>query len=99
GVQISVQYYDAESHSWNAVAEDFKNYKKINLAILSPSRMFLVASSLGIDNKSEDMSKVSSSPLEYSTMISSGNRAIPEKNTLDIERIRNSIFNFIASKG
>ncbi|CAG8761016.1 35457_t:CDS:2, partial [Racocetra persica] len=42
-----------------------------------------------LENKSEDMTKISLSSLENSTMISSGNRAIPKKNTLDIERIRN----------
>ncbi|CAG8465989.1 25166_t:CDS:2 [Gigaspora margarita] len=87
-VQIRVQYYDAGSHSWDAVAEDFKYHQKIGLAIFPPPR-----------NRSEDMAKVSPSLLENSTVISSGNRAIPEKNTLDIERIRNGIFNFIVSKG
>ncbi|CAG8788757.1 9343_t:CDS:2, partial [Racocetra persica] len=29
------------------------------------------------------------SPSENSTVISSGNRAIPDKNTLDLERVRN----------
>ncbi|CAG8603975.1 15513_t:CDS:2, partial [Racocetra persica] len=43
----------------------------------------------GLKNKSEDMTKVSPSSLENSTVISSSNRAIHKKNILDIERIRN----------
>ncbi|CAG8744738.1 4650_t:CDS:2, partial [Racocetra persica] len=45
----------------------------------------------GLENKFEDMAKVSLSTLKNSTVISSDNRAIPKKNTLDIERIRNGL--------
>ncbi|CAG8704083.1 14643_t:CDS:2, partial [Racocetra fulgida] len=64
GVQILVQYYDIGSHSWDAVAEDFKHHQKIGLAIPPLPRMFLVVPSPGLENRSEDMAKVSSSSLE-----------------------------------
>ncbi|CAG8796047.1 36430_t:CDS:10, partial [Gigaspora margarita] len=94
GVQIRVQYYDAGSQSWDAVAEDFKRHQKTGLAIPPPPRQFPVAPSPDPENKSEDMAKFSPSPPENSTVISSGNRTIPEKNTLDLERIKNGILNF-----
>ncbi|CAG8581372.1 6323_t:CDS:2, partial [Racocetra persica] len=55
--------------------------------------VFLVAPSPGLENRSKYIAQVFSSPPENSTMILSGNRTIPEKNTLDIERITNSLDN------
>ncbi|CAG8610053.1 1411_t:CDS:2, partial [Racocetra fulgida] len=75
--------------SWDAVAEDFKRHQKTGLAIPPPPRQFPVAPSPDLENRSEDMAKFSPSPPENSTVISSGNRSIPEKNTLDLERIQN----------
>ncbi|CAG8479366.1 7092_t:CDS:10, partial [Racocetra persica] len=87
GVQIRVQYYDAGSHSWDVVAEDFKYHQKTGLTIPPPLCQFLVAPSPGLENRSQ----VFPSPPENSTVISSGNRTIPERNTLDIERIKNGL--------
>ncbi|CAG8485991.1 4069_t:CDS:2, partial [Racocetra persica] len=50
---------------------------------------FLVASSPGLECRSEYMVKGFPSPSENSTVISSGNKAIPDKNTLDLERVKN----------
>ncbi|CAG8741820.1 5741_t:CDS:1, partial [Racocetra fulgida] len=49
-VQIRVQYYDAGSQLWDAIAEDFKYHQKIDLAIPPPPCQFLVASLPGLEN-------------------------------------------------
>ncbi|CAG8719083.1 5435_t:CDS:1, partial [Racocetra fulgida] len=61
--------------SWDAVAEDFKHHQKNGLTIPPV-----------LENRSE---KFSPYPPKNSTVISSGNRTIPEKNTFNLERIRN----------
>ncbi|CAG8652675.1 17170_t:CDS:2, partial [Cetraspora pellucida] len=71
GVQIRVQYYDAGSQSWDAVADDFKRHQKTGLAIPPPPRQFPVAPSPDLENRSEDLAKFSPSPPENSTVISS----------------------------
>ncbi|CAG8493844.1 19254_t:CDS:2 [Racocetra persica] len=75
------------------MAEEFKYYQKTGLVIPPSPRQFLIALSPGLENRSEDIAKVSLSPPENSVVFSSSNRAISEKNTLDLERIINGLDN------